>query len=266
MIHYSYMIVDPISAFGNMDELRRLFDFVRECGYEGVELNWSTELGQSLESVLNFAVDANLQIPSFLTGKAYQDGLCLSAPDPSVRSQAITYLINLIDVAHDCNSILVIGLLQGLRSDELNPEFAQTRIIECLKQVAAVAERKEVGLVIEPINHLQVGFNNSVTEVRALINEVGSSALRPMVDTIHMNIEDSSLTQPIYDCGKDLRHVHLCESNGALFGTGNIDFAPVLNALDDINYDGFASVKVYRKATHREAIQSGIEHLRAVRK
>ncbi len=83
-----------------------------------------------------------------------------------------------------------------------------------------------------------------------------------MVDTIHMNIEDSSLTQPIRDCGADLRHVHLCESNGGLFGSGNIDFGPVLKALGEIGYGRFASVKVYRNATHREAARTSIEYLR----
>ena len=86
-----------------------------------------------------------------------------------------------------------------------------------------------------------------------------------MVDTIHMNIEDPSLTQPVRDCGPDLRHVHLCESNGGPFGSGSIDFASVLRVLDEIGYDRFASVKIYRNATHREAARSSIEHLRRLR-
>jgi len=116
--------------------------------------------------------------------------------------------------------------------------------------------------VVEPVNHLQVGFNNGVSEVRQLIRIVNSPALKPMVDTIHMNIEERSLIQPILDCGSELRHVHLCESNGSLFGTGHIDFAAVLKALDVISYAGFASVKVYRGATLEEAARSSMDYLR----
>ena len=85
-----------------------------------------------------------------------------------------------------------------------------------------------------------------------------------MVDTIHLNIEERSLTQPILDCGPALRHVHLCENNGALFGTGHIDFAAVGRALNQIGYDGFASVKVYRHPDLQTAARESIDYLRRV--
>ena len=74
-------------------------------------------------------------------------------------------------------------------------------------------------------------------------------------------IEDTSLTQPIHDCGQDLRHVHLCESNGGPFGSGHIDFGSVLRALEEIDYGAFASVKIYRKATMEGAIAPSIRYL-----
>ena len=119
-------------------------------------------------------------------------------------------------------------------------------------------------MVLEPVNHMMTGFNNTVAEVLQVVKSVGSPALKPMVDTVHMNVEESSLIQPIFDCGSALRHVHLCESNGALLGTGHVDFAAVLKALEEIDYDGFASVKVYRKATWEVAARSSIESLRAL--
>ena len=61
-----------------------------------------------------------------------------------------------------------------------------------------------------------------------------------MLDTIHMNIEERSLTEPIYRCGESLGHVHLCESNGGVFGRGHIDFKSVLQALKSVGYQGFA--------------------------
>ena len=152
-------------------------------------------------------------------------------------------------------------MMQGLRSDEPDSDVANGRIIESLKEVGAAAEAKGVEFVLEPVNHLQVGFNNSVAEVLQLIEAIGSPAIKPMVDTVHMNIEEKSLTQPIYDCGTQLRHVHLCESNGGFFGTGRVDFSAVLQALSNIGYDGFGSVKVYRQATMEEAARTSIEAL-----
>ncbi len=160
-------------------------------------------------------------------------------------------------IAQRFDTILVVGLLQGFRSDEPDPAVANERIAACLAEVAAAA----VDIVVEPINHLQVGFNNSVGEVRDLIAATGSSRLHPMVDTIHMNVEEASLVQPIRDCGASLRHVHLCESNGAILGSGHIDFASVLTTLDEVGYNDFASVKVYRKAEILDAARSSMAHL-----
>lgn len=260
MIHYSFMIIEALNSLGDETEVRRLLAFVKECGYEGIELN--LDLPPALPQLERWVGEAGLVIPSFLTGGAYSRGLCLSSPDAAVRQRTAEHLIRCLEVAVRFNSILVVGLLQGFRKDEPDTAKANERIAGCLRQVMDRAEPQGVELVIEPVNHLQVGFNNSVGEVRGLIAKVGSLNLRPMVDTVHMNIEERSLTQPILDCGPQLRHVHLCESNGSLLGSGHIDFGAVLRALDQIHYEGFASVKVYRNAEIRDAARLSMEYLR----
>ena len=260
---YSYIIIDRLSSFSSDSEVQRTFVFLKKCGYQGLELNLTEPLGVDLADLQKWITDLGLVIPSFLTGEAYNDGLCLSSPDASIRRKAVERLIGYLDTARQFDAILVVGLLQGLRSDEPDRNTANGRIADCLRQVADAAEKRNVQFVIEPVNHLQVGFNNSVAEVRQIISTIGSPAIRPMIDTIHMNIEEASLTQPILDCGPQLRHVHLCESNGALFGTGHVDFRAVLDTLERIGYEGFASIKVYREGIEKGA-QSAIEYLRGL--
>ena len=260
MIHYSYMFIDSRALFEG--HLQATLDLVKSCGYEGIELNLFPGLLEQSDRLEEALAACGLAVPSFLTGAAYSKSLCLSSADEGVRQRAVDYLVDCMEVARRFKSILVVGLLQGLRSDEADPEIANRRIAEGLRAVGDTAEEQGVELVIEPVNHLQVGFNNSVSEVRELIAASGSSAFKPMVDTVHMNIEETSLTQPIYDCGEELRHVHLCESNGAALGSGHLDFGAVLRALDDVAYDGFASVKVYRKAAVQDVIASSIRYLR----
>jgi D-psicose/D-tagatose/L-ribulose 3-epimerase len=235
---------------------------LKECGYDGVELNITEPLGIDPNKLAKLVARNGLTVASFLTGEAYSDGLCLCSPDGSIRARTVNRLIGYIDTARELKSVLVVGLLQGLRKDESDPVVANQRIVECLKEVADVAVRNDVEIVIEPVNHLQVGFNNSVAEVLRLISKIGSPAVRPMVDTIHLNIEERSLTQPIADCGKALRHVHLCESNAGRFGTGHIDFTAVREALERIDYKHFASVKVYRHIDVEEGVRSSMDQLR----
>lgn len=259
MPRFSYMMIDELPVGDT--ELLELFTYVKTCAYEGIELNLTPDVLSNLDNIAAAAGAAGLVIPSFLTGAAYSDGLCLSSPDPDIRGRTVELLAGYVKIAQRFDAILVFGLLQGLRSDEPDVDVANERIVSGLRHVGGVAQDCGVDIVVEPVNHLQVGFNNSVAEVLELIANIGSPALRPMVDTIHMNIEDRSVTKPILDCGSALRHVHLCESNGAMLGSGHIDFGSVLNALDQIGYEDFASVKIYRKAELCDGISGGMAHL-----
>lgn len=262
MKRFSFMLIEPPSCWGrSIDEM---FSFIRKNGYTGVELNLSPELMKHLTEIKAAAARNDLQIVSLLTGIAYQEGLCLSSPKKTIRQMTVARLKENLETAESLNAILVVGLLQGFRSDEPDGIVANQRIVQCLQQVTQDAESRGVNIVIEPINHLQVGFNHTVKEVRELIRSIGCHMLHPMIDTIHMNIEETSLYQPIYDCGQSLRHVHFCESNGGLPGTGNIDFAGVLETLERITYSYFISVKVYRKVDLSDAVMKSIAFLKTL--
>ena len=263
MNHLGYMLIDPPSGWdGSIDDT---FRFIRSTGYDGVELNLTPELAGLLDHVEDASHGNDLPVVSLLTGAAYEEGLCLSAPDASIRDRTVERLVENLDTAKRFDAILVVGLLQGLRSDEPDTEAANARIVSGLQRVGREAEARGVDIVIEPVNHLQVGFNNSVGEVLRLIRDTGSTAFHPMVDTIHMNIEETSLVQPIHACGAGLRHVHLCESHGGLPGTGRIDFAAVFDALEDVGYPHFATVKVYRKAGLRDAAVKSMAYFRELK-
>ncbi|MBI3470444.1 MAG: sugar phosphate isomerase/epimerase [Candidatus Solibacter usitatus] len=264
MMRRSYILMDRLSSFPRPEDLRRVVDTVRACGYDGIELNLTEPFGFDIGLLERWLSETGLVVPSFLTGEAYFDGLCLSSPDAEVRRRTVARLAGYTAAAERFHAVLVVGLLQGRRSDEPDTERARARIVQGLRGLARAAEARGVEVVVEPVNHLQVGFHNSVAEVRELIRQVGADSIRPMVDTVHMNIEEASLTQPILDCGAALRHVHLCESNGGRFGSGHIDFKAVLGALRRIEYHGFVSVKVYRHLDLPEAARSSIEYLRGL--
>ncbi len=262
MFRYSYIIIQPLESFGSHQRMRETLALLKECGYAGVELNWTGSPALDLDRLEQWLSEMELVIPSLLTGEVYSQGFCLSSPDRSIRQRTVERLTAYLDAARQFKAVLVVGLLQGLLSDEPDVEAAHGRIRRGLQELAAQAEEKGVEVVVEPVNHLQVGFHNTVAEVRQLVAEVGSPALKPMVDTIHMNVEERSLVEPILACGSALRHVHLCESNGSLPGTGHLDFAAVLGTLARIGYDRFASVKVYRGAELEEAAPRSLDYLR----
>ena len=130
-----------------------------------------------------------------------------------------------------------------------------------MKQVVEVAEQHGVTIVFEPVNHLQTGFNNSLEEVMALVARIGSAQIKPMLDSFHMNIEEKSMTEPIYRAGRDLAHFHLCESNGGMLGSGHLNFKEIFDALAAVGYTGYVSLKNYRHPW-RVGAEGSIQFLR----
>jgi sugar phosphate isomerase/epimerase len=256
----SYLLYDPVPQLAELD---RRMQRLAEVGYQGVELVATHPLGYPVEEVAALAAKHRLPVVSLLSGWSYaHEGLCLSSPDAGVRGRAVERLGDYVRHAARLGAVVVVGLMQGLRSDEPDEAAANGRIAECLRQVARVAEGCGVAVVLEPVNHLQVGFNHTAAEAAALVGRVGSPAVGYMLDTVHMNIEERSLLDTVRDHGARIRHFHLCETNGGPYGTGGLDFAAVLAALREAGYAHWVSVKVYRKAGWDEAARSAAEFLR----
>jgi D-psicose/D-tagatose/L-ribulose 3-epimerase len=258
---YSFIVIERPAALGEAELFAR-FKLLAELGYRGAELNLTPLDPGFVDRIERALADNKLVVPSFLTGEAYGDGLRLCSPDPAVRRATVDRLVGYLPTVKRFGAVMVVGLLQGKNSDEPDTRLAVARIEDGLKRVADAAGTAGVDVVIEPVNHLQVGFHHSVAEVLALIARVGSPAVRPMIDTLHMNIEEASLTDPIRACGAALRHVHLCESHGGTFGTGRVDFVAVLKTLREVNYRGWCSVKGYRSPDFAGFARQSIAYLR----
>ena len=256
---FSFLFYEPIEA---LDELDRRMGLLSSLGYDGVELSAFHPLPYPVEAVAGLAEKHHLPVVSMLSGWSYpHEKLCLSSPDPSVRDRAVERLSDYVGQAAALGSLIVVGLMQGLRADEPDPEKASDRIAEALGRVCRVAERQDVSIVLEPVNHLQVGFHNSVAEACALVDRIGSPSMGVMLDTFHMNIEERSVVGAIRSHGSRARHVHLCETSGGPFGTGSLDFRGVLSGLGEVGYDRFVSIKVYRGAGWEEAARASATYL-----
>jgi sugar phosphate isomerase/epimerase len=251
---FSYLTYEPIPQ---LVDLARRMELFAGLGYQGIELTASHPMPYRIEEIEALTRKYNLPVVSLLSGWSYgNEGLCLSSPKADVRKRAADRLIEYVGHAARLRAVVVVGLMQGFRSDEPDTDKANARIVECLRPAAQAAAEQQVTVVLEPVNHLQVGFNHTAADAAALVERVGSPGLGYMLDTIHMNIEERSIVETIRTHGPRIRHFHLCETNGGPFGTGNLDFPSVLGALRETGYGGFVSVKIYRNATWEEGARA----------
>lgn len=255
----SFLFYEPIP---DLAELSRRMKRLAELGYAGVELSAMHPPPYSSDDLKRLSDQHGMPIVSFLSGWSYgHEKLCLASPDPKIRDRAVERLRSYVDYAAPLGSLIVVGLMQGFRSDEPDGAVAAERIVDCLRRAAERAVEQNVSLVLEPVNHLQVGFHHTAAEAAEVVARVGSPGLGYMLDTIHLHIEEHSAIATILAHGDKIRHFHLCESNGGRFGTGSIDFKGVLSALRASGYTGYVSVKVYRHLAWEQAAETAADHV-----
>ena len=113
MTHFSFLLLPPLPSFGSEDEIRRTFDLIKSCGYEGVELNLTPATFDYLSRLEGWLADCGLAMPSWCTGEAYGDGLCFVSPDAAIRKRAVERLVG--SLGFDDVEITVRGFEEGAR-------------------------------------------------------------------------------------------------------------------------------------------------------
>jgi sugar phosphate isomerase/epimerase len=256
----SFLFTDVVP---DLAELARRMEILSGLGYRGVELTAAHPLPYGVEEIEGLSRRFELPVVALSTGWSYGgEGLCLSTPDDVLRGRSVGRLLHYARSAARLGAMLGVGRIMGRLSDEPDEALALARIEDALRLLACSAEDLGARVVLKPVNHLLAGFVNTVDEVVRLIEWTRSPALGLVLDTMHMNIEESSVAETTRRHGGRAWHFHLCETNGGPLGSGGLDVHKVLSALVQSGYDRFVSVKVYRKATWEDAARGAIEHLR----
>lgn len=134
-----------------------------------------------------------------------------------------------------------------------------TRWISAYKTLCQIAELAEKENVVYNLEHLNTkvdhpGFAFSrVEDAMSLLEEVGSSRIKLLLDIYHAQIEEGNLVSIIRQCRDHIGHVHIADVPGRHEpGTGEINYTRIANTFREIEYDGVIGLEAYPKddATH----------------
>jgi len=135
----------------------------------------------------------------------------------------------------------------GNIEEPINRNRAHAGIVACLKTAAPLAEEAEVTLVLEPLNILvdHPGyFLTSSREGFEIVEQVDSSAVKLLYDIYHQQITEGNLIATITSHIELIGHFHAADVPGRHEpGTGEINYANVLAAIDEAGYDGFIGLE-----------------------
>jgi sugar phosphate isomerase/epimerase len=253
--------------------LERALGFAAECGYTGIEFAPFT-IGASAQEitpaqradVVRLTRGAGLETVGLHWLLAKTQGLHLTSPDASVRRRTADYLADLAHLCRDLDgSILVLGspqqrnLAPGVRSAD-----AMHYAAEVIQATLPALEDTNVVLAVEPLGPAEGNFLLTAAEGARLVELVGSPHCRLHLDCKAMSSEATPIPDLIRRHRERLVHFHVNDPNRQGPGFGDLNFEPILAALEEINYRGWVSVEVfdYSPGVERLARES-IEYLRA---
>jgi D-psicose/D-tagatose/L-ribulose 3-epimerase len=176
----------------------------------------------------------------------FVDGQSLIDDDAGKRRAAQQHIRDVIRVAAEAGSRMVggplfcpIGYLPGRRrtTDEWK------RAVEGFQSVSATLKAYEVTLAIEPINRFETFFLNTMADSAALCDEIGDPNIGVLFDSFHANIEEKNQGDAIRLLGKRLMHIHSCENDRGIPGSGHFEWADMFRALREIQYDGWLTIE-----------------------
>nr|WP_272214549.1 sugar phosphate isomerase/epimerase [Marinicella sp. W31]MDC2880170.1 sugar phosphate isomerase/epimerase [Marinicella sp. W31] len=167
----------------------------------------------------------------------------IASDDPAIRTNGANYIRSSIGFAEAVGSTLFCGpVYSAVGKTRLVPDVEKKRewawCVETLQDIAGVALDAGVTVGVEPLNRFESDMVNLTEQALALIDDVGSSAYGFHIDTFHANIEEKSIPEAIRAAGERLVHVHACENDRGIPGSGHQDWKGIRDALVEIGYDG----------------------------
>jgi len=183
----------------------------------------------------------------------------VTTPDRALREASWAYVRNLIDLCADLgdNGIMVFGSpKQRSSTGGLTAEQATRNFIDGFAGVAPHAEARGVTLLMEALPHSQSDVVHTLEEAVAVVEEIGSPAVRTMFDC--HNAEDETephgaLIEKYFDL---IQHVHVNEMDGGHPGTGSYDFVAIFRSLIKMNYRRWVSLESFDFEVGAEKIAS----------
>jgi D-psicose/D-tagatose/L-ribulose 3-epimerase len=233
---------------------------------------WSAECGQTVEDLLPLIKEKGfdgIEVPLFraadfpaarLRKAAEQnglecnactvlvDGLSLIADDAALRQKTIQHLKDLIKVAADTNVETIagpiyspVGFLPGRRRTQDEWKWA----VEGHQALGGTLVAHNVTLAIEPLNRFETYFLNTAADAALLADQIDHPKVGILFDTFHANIEEKDIAAGFRTVGRHLKHVHTCENDLGIPGSGHVEWSSVFAALRDLKYDGWLTIESF---------------------
>ena len=245
--------------------LAKAFSYARDAGFEGIEFapfTLSDDADVRSISPVHRATlrdqlaAAHQQAVGLHWLLAKTEGLYLTSPDETVRRRTGEYLIELTDLCADLGgTVMVLGSpLQRNLLPGVSHEQAMAFAADVIRVAEPTMRERGVILALEPLGPAEGDFLNTAASGIQLAKMVNSPNVRLHLDVKAMSTESQSIPDIIRHSAEWLQHFHANDPNLLGPGMGEVDFEPIIAALDEVGYQGWLTVEVFDDSPGIEAI------------
>jgi sugar phosphate isomerase/epimerase len=255
--------------------MERACAFAAECGYTGLEIAPFTlaagagdVTSAQRETIRRQIEAAGLEVVGLHWLLAKTEGFHITSPDAAIRRRTADYLVELALLCGDLGGrVMVLGSpVQRNLAEGMTKEQGMSFAAEVLSEVLPVLEAQDVTLALEPLGPQETNFLLTAAEAVELMDRIGSSQIRLHLDCKAMATEPTPIADLIRRNCDWLAHFHANDPNRQGPGFGQLDFVPILRALEEIGYDGWVSVEVFDYAPGIERLaRESIDYMRRCR-
>ena len=166
----------------------------------------------------------------------------MGSSDPAIREKASEWFKRLFEVMGQLEISKIGGALYSYWpvdfSKPVHKEDDWKYSVEGMKKLSELAKPYQITLNLEVLNRFENPILNTAEEGVQFVTEVGRDNVKVMLDTFHMNIEETSISAAIRTAGNLLGHFHTGECNRMVPGQGRMPWREIAEALHEIQYDG----------------------------
>jgi D-psicose/D-tagatose/L-ribulose 3-epimerase len=216
---------------------------IREQGFDGFEVAFFEPAKVETTAIRRSVEDSELECTACCL---LPNGMNPTSPDAGVRKRTQAHLEDCIRVAAEIGASLLcgpvyapVGYLPGRRRTPDEWNWA----VECFRALGETLDANGVTLAIEPLNRFETYFLNTADDASALCAEVGHPRVGILLDTFHTNIEEKDVAATFRALGGKLKHIHACENDRGIPGTGHVDFPGIFHSLSEIGYQGWITIE-----------------------
>lgn len=266
--------------------LEKQFDFVAQCGYEGMELapftitptdnpaNVCEITAAKRAEIRKIAEKSGVEVVGLHWLLAKTQGFHLTHPDADIRKKTVEYGKALIELCADLGGKIMIWGSPKQRNIEegVTRDQAYRYAADALCELVPVLEKNQVTIAMEPLAPAETNFLTCALETLALVQMVKSPWVQFMLDCKAMwggELNPDGTRRPMEEVIRQfrpwVRHFHANDPNLRGPGFGELDFHPLFKALKETKFDGWVSVEVFDYAPGAEALaKKSLEYMKKV--